>query len=333
VTRGRADRGAGRPAAAASDGPQDAASGRATPRAASRDEVLAFDCGGDRLLGIASCPADPGPLGVLVVVGGPQYRAGSHRQFVLLARRLADAGTAVLRFDYRGMGDSEGAPQCFEAVGEDIDAALAAFARRFPTVRRVALWGLCDGASAALLHLGGRAAGPAGRRVPEIAALCLLNPWVRSEATLARTHVRHYYLQRLAQPDFWRKLLGGGLAWRRAAGALLRNLALAAPSRGAAAGPDGPADFRARMAAAWRGFGGPVLLVLSENDFTAREFLDTVAADAAWSGVLASPRLQRIDVPEADHTFSSAAWRAVVEDRMLAWIAALDRPDAGGARG
>jgi alpha/beta superfamily hydrolase len=46
---------------------------------------------------------------VLVIVGGPQYRAGSHRQFTLLARSLAEQGFAVLRFDYRGMGDSTGA--------------------------------------------------------------------------------------------------------------------------------------------------------------------------------------------------------------------------------
>ncbi|MEH3086130.1 MAG: hydrolase 1, exosortase A system-associated [Xylophilus ampelinus] len=335
--RAEADR---RPAAAAAGPVPDTghatdsiadAEGGACAAAGFHDEVLAFDCAGERLTGIASCPERPGPLGVLFVVGGPQYRAGSHRQFVLLARRLAAAGVPALRFDYRGMGDGEGAPQGFESVDEDIAAARAAFGRRFPGVRRVALWGLCDGASAALLHLDrtARRAPPDEAAGPDVAALCLLNPWVRSEASLARTHVRHYYLQRLAQPDFWRKLLGGGLAWRRAAGALLRNLALAAPARGGAAGP-APADFRARMAAAWRGFGGPVLLVLSENDFTAREFLGAAAADPAWAGALDAPGLRRIDVPGADHTFSSAAWRAAVEDRTLEWIADL-RGDGEGA--
>ena len=42
---------------------------------------------------------------VLVVVGGPQVRAGSHRHFVQLARHLATHGHAVMRFDVRGMGD------------------------------------------------------------------------------------------------------------------------------------------------------------------------------------------------------------------------------------
>src|SRR5690349_24048098 len=54
--------------------------------------------------------------GVLLVVGGPQYRVGSHRQFALLCRRLAGRGVPALRFDYRGMGDADGAARTFESV-------------------------------------------------------------------------------------------------------------------------------------------------------------------------------------------------------------------------
>jgi hypothetical protein len=45
---------------------------------------------------------------VVIIVVGPQYRAGLHRQFVSLARTLSTAGFLVLRYDYRGMGDSDG---------------------------------------------------------------------------------------------------------------------------------------------------------------------------------------------------------------------------------
>src|ERR1700760_457890 len=118
----------------------------------STERVLTFDCQGDALVGVLSEPSAPRETGVVIVVGGPQYRAGSHRQFVLLARAIARQGFAVLRFDVRGMGDSAGSPRDFENIGEDVDAAIAALMQQVPAVRQVALWGLCDGASAALLH-------------------------------------------------------------------------------------------------------------------------------------------------------------------------------------
>ena len=53
------------------------------------ERCFAIDCAGERLPAILH-PGTPGAArGVLVVVGGPQTRVGSHRQFVLLARQLA----------------------------------------------------------------------------------------------------------------------------------------------------------------------------------------------------------------------------------------------------
>ena len=276
-----------------------------------RDEALTLRLGGDTLLALLTRPERPRDTGVVVVVGGPQYRAGSHRQFVLLARRLAADGWPVLRFDARGMGDSDGAMRGFEALGDDVGAAVGALAAAVPGVARVVLWGLCDGASAALLHCG-------GRPDPRVAGLCLLNPWVRSEASLARTHVRHYYLRRLAQPSFWAKLLRGGLGWGAVAG-LFGNVRAAAGA--GAAGTDG-GDFRDAMAAAWKGFAGRVLLVVSGADLTAREFDDALRTDARWRGALARANVERCDVAGADHTFSRAADREAMETAVLRWLRA-----------
>src|SRR5882672_7230784 len=98
-----------------------------------------FHCEGDQLVGVLARPDQPRDVGVVVVVGGPQYRVGSHRQFILLARTLASEGIACLRFDYRGMGDSEGEARSFESVDADIACATAELTRLVPSVRRVVL--------------------------------------------------------------------------------------------------------------------------------------------------------------------------------------------------
>ena len=72
------------------------------------DIAVQFDCEGLRLFGVLSQPAEPGRRGVLLVVGGPQYRVGSHRQFTLLARDLAAGLDGELgRLEYRNFPDGE----------------------------------------------------------------------------------------------------------------------------------------------------------------------------------------------------------------------------------
>ena len=277
------------------------------------EEALGFTCTGDTLLGIVARPEVPATCGFIVVVGGPQYRVGSHRQFVLLSRRLAAAGYAVLRFDYRGMGDSEGLPRPFDSVSHDIAAAINALQERVPSVQHLILWGLCDGASAALLYCHATAD-------PRVHALCLLNPWVRSEASQARTQIKHYYLHRLRQKDFWHKLVRGGVAWQALAG-LARNvrLALVTARKNDKSAPaestsyESVKSFQRRMAAGWQAFSGPIMLILSGDDYTAKEFLGCLNDDPAWQNALAHPGLVRHDLAGVDHTFSTAVARAQVE--------------------
>lgn len=277
------------------------------------DVGLAFECAGERLAGIVSMPDGAAqPLGVVIVVGGPQVRAGSHRQFVQLARAVAAAGFPTLRFDVRGMGDSEGAPRTFMELDDDIGAAIDALLARVPSLRGVVLVGLCDGASAALMFADRH------RGDPRIAGLCLLNPWVRSAQTLAQAHVKHYYIQRLCQGEFWRKLGRGKVG----AGALtdllrsvLRSVAPAGRSRGRDTG-----TFQHRMARGWASFASPILLLLSEHDLTAREFVQAWRTAPEWRDARAHAATTWVDVAGADHTLSSAQPRRVAERQVVAWL-------------
>ena len=118
----------------------------------SREIALEVPCHDNTLIGVLHRGYDDASVGVVVVVGGPQYRVGSHRQFVLLARALAYAGIPVLRFDYRGMGDSPGEPRQFGDVDDDIKAAINTLCENVTTLKKIVIWGLCDAASAALFY-------------------------------------------------------------------------------------------------------------------------------------------------------------------------------------
>lgn len=278
------------------------------------EQALVFSLAGEQLLAIVAQPDDPGDCGVLIVVGGPQYRVGSHRQFLLLSRCLAAEGYPVLRFDYRGMGDSDGAMRQFDEVSEDLRAAADAFQRACPSVRRVVVWGLCDAASAALLYVQ-------TTRDPRIAGLVLLNPWVRSDVSLAQTHIRHYYGQRLLKKTFWIKLLSGKLQFFKS----VRDfLGTAMQARGLSVRAyDESRSFQDRMAEGLRQFPGGVLLILSGQDYTAKEFVEYAGSNAAWFGLIATGSIHRVDLPDADHTFSASAQRSAVEDETLRWLGTL----------
>lgn len=281
------------------------------------EAAIHFDCENETLFGILAQPEQAADIGIVIIVGGPQTRVGSHRQFVLLSRVLAAAGYPTLRFDVRGMGDSTGDKRDFEAVTPDIGAAIDALQTACPGATRIVLWGLCDAAAAALLYCE-------ETHDPRIAGLCLLNPWVRSPASLAKTQVKHYYAQRLLQAEFWRKLLSGRLNLIQSIAELLRKLGQAT------AQTEQPPGFQDRMARGWRDFPGRVLLILSGNDYTAKEFLEYTASAQSWRGLLDRPDLTRVDVAEADHTFSCAEWRDAVSSACLTWLATTSeqRPPA-----
>lgn len=278
------------------------------------EEAVLFGCEDHRLLGVLHHPATQAPpelatTGVVVIVGGPQYRAGSHRQFVHLARALAAAGHPVLRFDVRGMGDSTGTLHTFEDITPDVGAAIDALLERESSVRRVVLWGLCDGASAALLYLH-------DRPDPRVQGLCLLNPWVRSEGSRAKTQVKHYYAQRLVDPNFWRKLISGRVGF----GSLREAAQAVARVRQRSAGTSPARRYQDRMADGLAAAAGPVLLVLSGRDLTAMEFIEFTRDEPVWQSQLTLPRLHTERLPDADHTFSGADLRAKVERLTLHWL-------------
>ncbi|WP_294328729.1 MULTISPECIES: hydrolase 1, exosortase A system-associated [Alphaproteobacteria] len=214
--------------------------------------LVTFPCLGETLAG--TIDAAPGTTGLLIVSGGNELRIGAHRGMALLAADIAAAGYPVLRFDRRGLGDSTGRNEGFRTSAPDI-AAAAAFLREQTGVTRMVAFGNCDAATAlALFHAD------AG-----IDRLVLANPWIvePSGDLPPPAAIRATYAQRLSSPAEWRRLLTGGVNFRR----LAQGLATLAKRRP-------PQTELVRSFTAALSSGTPADILLATRDHTAIAFLD-----------------------------------------------------------
>lgn len=131
------------------------------------------------LFGCLHMPEADGSLDCGVVVCQPfghEY-VNSHRALRQLALRLADAGFPVLRFDYRGCGDSDGETS-ESSISEwisNISEAIFELQQR-TKVSKVCLLGLRLGATLAMLN---------ARRRDGVASLVLWDPVING-----RTHLK-----------------------------------------------------------------------------------------------------------------------------------------------
>lgn len=257
-----------------------------------------FDCEGARLAG--SLDAAPSATGLLIVSGGNELRSGPWGSQALLAQRIAATGFPVMRFDRRGVGDSEGANTGFTGSASDIAAALHAFRSHVPTLRRIVVYGNCDGASALMLAEG-----------KGCDAMVLSNPWTfepepepepqpdpsdqpshegQAEPTLMPpSALRAHYLRRLTDPKaLWRLVTG-----KVQMGKLANSLTEAVQPNAA------PTPLAQQMGEGLARFAGPVTILLADRDRTAQAFL------AYWNKD--DPRLRRC--PDASHSFvEPQAW-------------------------
>lgn len=255
-------------------------------------------------------------IGVLILVGGPQYRVGSHRQFVKLSRALAAKGINSMRLDTSGMGDSNGKANPFYQQSADIELAIDHFFMICPQLKQLVLWGLCDAASAILIKLN--------RPDSRISGVVLLNPWVRQAQSHAQTMLKHYYLKRFMSVQFWHKLFKGGLKLTDSLASLLNTLKISRQNKKTRLPTQNSTmqlteyTYVAAMLKGWQSFSGKVLVITSGNDLTAQEFIELCAADQNWQQCL--KHSARVHLPEANHTFASAVWRHKVEQATLDFV-------------
>lgn len=174
--------------------------------------------------------ADANTPAVVWLSAGQKVRQGAWRMNVVMARRLAAQGIPVLRFDYHGMGDSEGERHHGQFVmdfygfvqtggfRDDVVAAVE-FLLREVGARPVVLAGLCGGAASALFagpQLGRRVAGHVLVDLPVTISSSARQRYleahpealVRARPAEADT-VLALYAKKLLDVDAWRRLARG----------------------------------------------------------------------------------------------------------------------------
>jgi len=289
---------------------------------------LVFECQGEHLLGILHAPDQPTELGVLIVTGGPTYRVGPQRMNLVLARALTDVGVAVMRFDFRGTGDSDGernTPRQGEAVHLDIKAALDVFHEEQPHLKGVVVWGLCRGAIRTLQY---------AQHDSRIQGIVLLNPRVDSEQLAAVATLRQYYWQRITNPNFYRKVLVGdfspGQSIKRLFMTVVTAIGLARkPNRKSRSTvvkvPEIAADIPVEklIEDGFREFHGKVLMILGGGDLEAEKFKQIIKRSTQLDRRVGDADFLIRNIPGANHTFSTREWR----DRVIAltkeWVASF----------
>ncbi len=260
------------------------------------EEAFPFVCEGDELVGYLHHGDARARTGILALVpGGPQYRVGVGRQLLRMARRFADSGVPVMRFDQRGIGDSEGEFRGFPTLGEDMASAIAEFRRRVPGLEGIVLWGGCDAATAALIHAW---------RLEDVVGVVAGNPFVKSAATEKAVRRRHYR-SRLTDPSFWRRV--ASLEYNP-----LHYLRARRPGRAGATSSGGGSsreprhgDYIPLLLEGLERFQGQILFLMANRFLLSDHFDALVGSSSRWRAALDKPGYRRIAIDSGDQLFTA----------------------------
>jgi len=292
---------------------------------------------GLRLFGIVHLPQTRRPRSVPVILLSPgiKSRVAPHRLYVKLARHLASLGFIVLRFDFAGLGDSEGSVRetaMADFYGtvqsgryvDDTRAAMDWMQREYGTSKFI-LAGLCGGAITGLL------AGARDARVDALIALGL--PVLLDSRDIDSTRYltvgelkqwREGYKSKLADPKSWLRLLTLRSNYRvifRAIADWWNKRSSPRPTTAQRLQQDVdnfnplvPKAFEAMVA------NRRVLLVFGEADRLFPIYDERLARPYSAMLKRHADRLKLQVVPGANHTFSLKGWEEAMRGHVEAWL-------------
>ena len=270
---------------------------------------------------------------VLLLSPGIKGRVGPHRLYLKIAARLVPLGFHVLRFDYYGLGDSEGeiteraladmyvTIQC----GRYIDDTVAAmdWVQQSLRINRFVGSGLCGGSLSALLtaERDSRIECLLGIGIPAILDGGPAN-WQRSLTRGQLNRLRNGYLRKVLDPRSWIRLLSGRTNYEL----LWRSIRKNRPERPAQSPENGrlPSDnSNPHFAPAFLSLiesGRPILLVFSGNDRLHFEFQEKFEARQVDLTAKSGRLYETCVIPGANHVLSENASVKEFLDRAEEWL-------------
>jgi predicted alpha/beta hydrolase len=283
---------------------------------------------GHRLRGVLHEPDVRTARGVCILLLSPgiKGRVGPHRLYLKLAARLVPMGFHVLRFDYHGLGDSEGelseraladmynSIQAGRYVGDTI--AAMDWMQTTHGIRRFVGSGLCGGSISALVTAESdpRIECLLGIGLPTVLEGGPEN-WARILTQQQIESLRESYVRKLLDPKSWARLLSGKSDYK-VLGRILRDRWLRRPRTAAADAAPAKAEVDStnpRFASAFLSMLGsnrPMLLLFSGADRLHGQFQENFEAHHA-ERLAPSRHLYEVHVvANANHVLADRAWVA-----------------------
>jgi uncharacterized protein len=290
---------------------------------------------GLRLFGILETPlhAVTRDLAVILLSPGVKMRVGPECLYRAMAKRFVACGLPVLRFDFHGLGDSEGELREEQLrdvynqvqVGRFVDDVYDTmdWMQRTQGTKRFILSGLCGGAITGLF---------AGRDPRVIGLLSLGIPTVltggAADASRYMTRgeigrVRGRYLRRLLSPQAWMRFLTFKADNRLIRRLIVETFYKKAPAPVAATPQAEADDTNPLLAPAFFHMldtKRPMLLVFGGNDRLQFEFEEKFTARHRERLAQSPPLYDVHVVKDANHVLSTREWQADMLDASDGWL-------------
>lgn len=310
-----------------------------------RVEAVAFDNEAqERLFGTLHRPANPraGAPAVVLLSPGVKMRVGPGRLYVPLTEMLNAQGYTVLRFDFFGLGDSEG--ELHESmladvynnieVGRYVSDTLCAlrWLREAHGFDKFLLGGLCGGAITALLTAERE------ERVTGLLSLGMTVTLASNAAAPAKfmtsqqlDSMRLGYIRKLLRPGSWLRLLTFRSDYTVIWYSFKNMVARKKPQAAKAVVADAPLEQRGNanplFPPAFFSFlqrGGRALMLFSGKDRLQAEYVEKFATPYAAQLTPFAPQVREHVVENANHVLSFPEWQREMVDVSRSWIASLE---------